>query len=111
MWLRHCANMLLCLARQQQDEQWQDRLKRMGARAAGKRPWPGCTALAMLIKDDRMLVANAGDINQLKSLSVLQKCLVCKLCLVLCCNAACCHMFKQVLAWIHHSSYFTSTLA
>lgn len=47
--------------RQQQDKQWQDRVKRMGAGAAGKCPWPGCTALAVLLKDDYMLVANAGE--------------------------------------------------
>ena len=51
------------LPRQQQDKQWQDRIKRMGAGAAGKRPWPGCTALAVLVKDDYMLVANAGELN------------------------------------------------
>lgn len=32
----------------------------MGAGAAGKRRWPGCTALAVLLKDDYMFVANAG---------------------------------------------------
>ena len=32
----------------------------MGGRAAGKRSWPGCTALALLLQGSRMLVANAG---------------------------------------------------
>ena len=54
----------MCTYRQQQDKQWQDRVKRMGPGAAGKRPWPGCTALAVLLKDDRMMVANAGDSEQ-----------------------------------------------
>ena len=49
--------------RQQQDKQWQDRVRRMGQGAAGKRPWPGCTALVVLLKDDHMLVANAGESN------------------------------------------------
>lgn len=70
--LRQHANVLLCLVRQQQDEHWQDKVRRMGPRAAGKRPWPGCTALAMLIKGGRMLVANAGDICQLEYLDAVQ---------------------------------------
>ena len=49
--------------RQQQDKQWLDRVRRMGQGAAGKRPWPGCTALVVLLKDDHMLVANAGESN------------------------------------------------
>lgn len=59
-----CAESFVSLDRsfrQQQDQQWQDQMKRMGAGAAGKRPWPGCTALAVLLKDDVMVVANAGD--------------------------------------------------
>lgn len=47
--------------RQQQDEEWRERVKRMGQGAAGKRPWPGCTALAVLLYQNTMLVANAGD--------------------------------------------------
>ncbi|KAL3150178.1 hypothetical protein ABBQ32_000038 [Trebouxia sp. C0010 RCD-2024] len=59
-----CADCFVSLdrsVRQQQDLQWQDQVKRMGARAAGKRSWPGCTALAVLVKGNVMVVANAGD--------------------------------------------------
>jgi len=32
----------------------------MGGGAAGKQAWPGCTALAVLLHHNTMLVANAG---------------------------------------------------
>lgn len=64
------SNAYVC-CRQQQDQQWQDQMKRMGAGAAGKRPWPGCTALAVLLKDDVMVVANAGA--QISNTSALSR--------------------------------------
>ena len=32
----------------------------MGQGAAGKQPWPGCTALAVLLTQNQLFVANAG---------------------------------------------------
>ena len=33
----------------------------MGPGAAGKQPWPGCTALAVLLHHNAILVANSGQ--------------------------------------------------
>ncbi len=33
----------------------------MGVAAAGERPWPGCTAIVILIHAGHLYVANAGD--------------------------------------------------
>ena len=57
---RLCKSVLCQHCRQQQDEEWRERVKRIGQGAAGKRPWPGCTALAVLLYQNTMLVANAG---------------------------------------------------
>lgn len=46
--------------RQQQEEDWEARVRRMGQGAAGKQPWPGCTALAVLLTQNQLFVANAG---------------------------------------------------
>lgn len=48
------------VCRQQQEREWRERVRRMGASAAGKQAWPGCTALAVLLHHNTMLVANAG---------------------------------------------------
>ncbi|CAL8468340.1 g7880 [Coccomyxa elongata] len=47
--------------RRQQDEEWAERVGRMGWAAAGERPWPGCTAIVLLMHAGRLYVANAGD--------------------------------------------------
>ncbi|DBB06962.1 TPA: hypothetical protein ACH3X3_009613 [Trebouxia sp. C0006] len=47
--------------RQQQEHERRGRVRRMGGGAAGKQAWPGCTALAVLLHRNTMLVANAGD--------------------------------------------------
>ncbi|DBA85833.1 TPA: hypothetical protein ACH3X1_005382 [Trebouxia sp. C0004] len=47
--------------RQKQEHEWREKVRRMGAGAAGKQAWPGCTALAVLLHHNTMLVANAGD--------------------------------------------------
>ncbi len=44
-----------------QDEEWAERVGRMGRAAAGERPWPGCTAIVLLVHAGRLYVANAGD--------------------------------------------------
>jgi hypothetical protein len=44
-----------------QDEEWAERVGRMGAAAAGERPWPGCTAIVLLVHAGHLYVANAGD--------------------------------------------------
>lgn len=43
------------------DDEWRTRVRRMGAEAAGLRPFPGTTAIAMLIRGDTLAVANCGD--------------------------------------------------
>ncbi|CAL5221159.1 g3298 [Coccomyxa viridis] len=45
---------------QLQDKEWADRKGRLGS-AAGERPWPGATAIALLVHAGRLHVANAGD--------------------------------------------------
>ena len=52
--------MAAVVCRQQQEQEWRERVRRMGGGAAGKQAWPGCTALAVLLHDNTMLVANAG---------------------------------------------------
>ena len=49
-----------CACRAEQDGQWRQRTSRMGAAAAGERRWPGCCALALLVWQDLLLIANAG---------------------------------------------------
>lgn len=44
-----------------QDVEWAERVGRMGAAAAGERPWPGCTAIVLLVHAGHLYVANAGD--------------------------------------------------
>ncbi len=60
-----CSNILqrvrgAVVCRQQQEHEWRERVRRMGGGAAGKQAWPGCTALAVLLHRNTMLVANAG---------------------------------------------------
>ncbi len=43
-----------------QDKEWAERKGRLGS-AAGERPWPGATAIALLVHAGRLHVANAGD--------------------------------------------------
>lgn len=45
---------------QEQEREWQERVRKVGAAAAGQRKWPGCTALAVLVLGHCILVANAG---------------------------------------------------
>lgn len=44
-----------------QDAEWKARVQRMGPAAAGRRRYPGCTALALLQVGSMLVVANAGD--------------------------------------------------
>ena len=46
--------------REGEEENWRERVERIGPVAAGARSWPGCTAIAALICGDRLFVANAG---------------------------------------------------
>ena len=43
-----------------QDKEWAERKGRL-ANAAGERPWPGATAIAVLVHAGHLHVANAGD--------------------------------------------------
>ena len=43
------------------DGEWRARVARMGAAAAGARPYPGTTAIAVLIHGGTLAVANCGD--------------------------------------------------
>ncbi|KAK9828917.1 hypothetical protein WJX72_002777 [[Myrmecia] bisecta] len=47
--------------REQQEEEWRQRVQRMGPAAASERRWPGCTALAALLWQNQLHIANAGD--------------------------------------------------
>ena len=49
-----------CACRAEQDGLWRQRTSRMGSDAAGERRWPGCCALAILVWQDLLLIANAG---------------------------------------------------
>ncbi|CAK0781962.1 hypothetical protein CVIRNUC_005517 [Coccomyxa viridis] len=43
-----------------QDDAWAERKGRLGS-AAGERPWPGATAIVLLLHAGRLYVSNAGD--------------------------------------------------
>ena len=73
---KHLTNVL---CRQQQEEEWRERVRRMGAAAAGKRSWPGCTALAVLIQGNTLLTANAGQLLSSPWLMLNPNCACCLL--------------------------------
>eukprot|EP00887_Chlorella_sp_A99_P004465 scaffold30.g4465.t1 len=47
--------------RAQADAEWEERVARMGAAAAGRRPYPGSTATIALLLPGRVVTANLGD--------------------------------------------------
>ncbi len=76
-----CSNILqrvrgAVVCRQQQEQEWRERVRRMGAGAAGKQAWPGCTALAVLLHHNTMLVANAGPCLMPSTFPASQLCML-----------------------------------
>eukprot|EP00891_Asterochloris_glomerata_P003383 jgi/Astpho2/3383/e_gw1.00054.24.1_t len=69
-WQSRTANDLLQRCFLDLDADFRQRTSRMGSDAAGERRWPGCCALALLVWQDLLLIANAGGEGQ--SIKALQ---------------------------------------